>query len=65
MRTWGTVMLMMIVSGCVGSHSETAVLDRVRQLAADHAAALAQDGGPDSKATGRALLATLEAGAGW
>lgn len=55
-------MMLMIVSGCAGEVSETAVLDRLDPLVTKHAAALAGDDVPLMRRTGRDLIATYDAG---
>lgn len=58
-------MLMLTTSGCVaGPRSDSAVCARTEEPSKAHAAALVVDGGPQSKSTGRTLIATLDAGCG-
>ena len=56
---------MMILTGCVSLGPDSTVLARAEPLARTHAAALAGDDMDAMRATGRTLLATLAAGAGW
>lgn len=56
-------MLALMLTGCVTTPSETAVLERLAPLAAQHAAALAGDDISKMRETGRNLIATYEAGA--
>lgn len=56
---------MMILTGCVSLGPDNTVLARAEPLARTHAAALAGDDMDAMRATGRTLLATLAAGAGW
>ncbi|PQO23065.1 hypothetical protein C2I36_09810 [Rhodobacteraceae bacterium WD3A24] len=57
-------ILPLIASGCAGG----ALVDQrelcagTKELRPDHAAALAEDGGPRSVVTGRRLIATMDAG---
>jgi hypothetical protein len=65
MRTWATALLMLsVLSGCASLPTDTAV-DRLKPLAASHARALAGESMPAARETGLALLAGLEALAGW
>jgi uncharacterized protein YceK len=65
MRTLATALLMLsVLSGCASLPTDTAV-DRLKPLAASHARALAGDDMPAARETGLALLAGLEALAGW
>ena len=65
MRTLGLALLTLIaLSGCATSPSGTAV-DRLKAPAAAHARALAGEDMPKARETGLALLAALEAAAGW
>ena len=58
-------MLSLSVSGCLrGAVSESAVCDGTAQATTDHAAALAEDGGPRSIVTGAFLIRQLDAGCG-
>lgn len=54
----------MTLLGCVnvGSTSQSAVLDRLDPLVTAHAAALAEDDVAQMRRTGRALIATYDAG---
>lgn len=66
MRMLVALTLPMIVSGCFGAGTAPVESPPLCAGTADlrtrHAAALAEDGGPDSLSTGRALIATLDAG---
>jgi hypothetical protein len=55
---------MTLLSGCVNGASPVAVCDGSLALRADHAQALATDGGPLSQRTGVALISALDAGCG-
>jgi hypothetical protein len=57
-------ILMMTLSGCAAGVSGEAVCDGTRTARSAHAAALVVDGGPQSRSTGRALIARLDAGCG-
>lgn len=68
MRILALVILMMTLPGC-WSGAERAVesqplCDGTEQERSDHAAALARDGGPESRRTGRVLIARIDAGCG-
>lgn len=52
---------MLIVSGCATEVSDSAICAGTDRLRTTHAAALAEDGGPNSVTTGRRLIATLDA----
>lgn len=58
--------MLMLLSGCMNAASTSgpAICDGSHGLRTDHAAALAQDGGPLSMQTGAALIGTLDAGCG-
>ena len=65
MRTWALGLAMLTAfGGCASLPTDTAV-DRLKPLAASHARALAGDSMPAARETGLALLASLEALAGW
>ena len=55
-------ILPFFVTGCVSAVSERAICDGSARLRTDHAAALAQDGGPLSVVTGARLIRVLDAG---
>lgn len=61
---WAAAILLMIASGCATGASDSAMRDVLAPLMTEHAAALAEDGGPRSLATGRRLIATFDAMAG-
>lgn len=58
------VILMMILAGCATGRSGEAVCDGTEASRSAHAAALVADGGPQSRATGRTLIAQIDAGCG-
>ena len=66
MRILVLVMLTMTVSGCWRGASAPVesrpLCEGTDRLRTDHAAALAVDGGPRSVTTGRALIASIDAG---
>ena len=66
MRILALVMLTLIVSGCAfgpdAGPDEGAICDGTEHLRSEHAAALADDGGPQSVTTGRRLIAVIDAG---
>ncbi len=64
MRMLAMAILPMILSGCATGVSGEAVCDGTRASRSAHAAALVVDGGPQSRATGRALIARIDAGCG-
>ena len=65
MRTWVAALLTMTMcAGCATVPNGEAVCDRTRAARAAHAAALVVDGGPESRASGRALIALIDAGCG-
>lgn len=68
MRILAMAILMMMLAGCWSGAREPVesrpLCDGTEQLRTDHAAALAADGGPRSRSTGRALIATVDAGCG-
>lgn len=68
MRILGALSLPMILSGCFGAGIQAVESPPLCAGTADlrtrHAAALAEDGGAASLSTGRALIATLDAGCG-
>jgi len=59
MQMWAMLITALIASRCV---SAVVVCDGIAAERRDHAAALAEDGGPESVTTGRRLIAKLEAG---
>lgn len=56
--------LICFVGGCVnaGGNSGAAICDATDRARTEHAAALAQDGGPRSMVTGARLVAMIDAG---
>lgn len=64
MRISVTAILLTILSGCAAGVSGEAVCDGTRTARTAHASALVVDGGPQSRSTGRALIARLDAGCG-
>mgnify|MGYP001198557575 CR=1 FL=1 len=65
-RTLVLGMSMLIVSGCVSGSAPLVesrpLCEETADLRSNHAGALAEDGGPRSVSTGRALIATIDAG---
>ena len=65
---WTKLMLAMIplcfASSCVSVASGNAVCDGTEQARTEHAAALADDGGPLSLVTGARLIRLIDAGCG-
>lgn len=57
-----TMTLTFFVTGCVSGVSVSALCDGTREKRSDHAAALAEDGGPRSVVTGVNLIRSLDAG---
>jgi hypothetical protein len=55
-------MLTMIASGCVSGRTSEAICSRTEPQRTALAAALVADGGPQSMAAGRTLIATIDAG---
>ena len=55
-------MAIISTSGCASEVSQAAICDGSEKLRTDHAAALVEDGGPKSKASGVALIGTIDAG---
>lgn len=57
-------MLGMILTGCSAALpvESPPLCEGTADLRTQHAAALAEDGGPASRSTGRALIATMDAG---
>lgn len=65
MRTLAVVILTMTLSGCAtGAVNEAAICDGTAATRTAHAAALVVDAGAQSRATGRALIARLDAACG-
>lgn len=64
MRTCLAGILLLILAGCAEGPSREALCAGTEAARADHAAALVGDGGPKSRATGRTLIARLDAGCG-
>lgn len=58
------VILTTMLSGCVTGRSGEALCEGTEGARSAHAAALVVDGGPQSRATGRTLIARLDAGCG-
>lgn len=56
------LMLTLPVSGCVSVASGEAICDATEEARPEHAAALADDGGPLSMVTGARLIQLLDAG---
>lgn len=55
-------MLMLPVTGCVSGASGEAICDATETTRTEHAAALANDGGPLSVVTGARLIQLIDAG---
>jgi hypothetical protein len=65
MRLPMILALTMCASGCASvAPSPAAICDGTAVLRTDHAAALAQDGGPRSMETGARLIRVMDAGCG-
>lgn len=58
------VILTLMLTGCATGRSGEAVCDGTKASRTTHAAALVADGGPQSRATGRTLIAQIDAGCG-
>lgn len=56
------LMLMLPVTGCVSVASGNAICDGTKAARTEHAAALADDGGPLSLVTGARLIRLIDAG---
>ncbi len=56
------MIAMLFLSACGGSQSEMAVCVGTRDYRRAHAAALIEDGGPVSQASGAVLLSKIKAG---
>jgi len=61
MRWAACLMLTLPVLGCVNAASQNAICDGTQASRADHAAALAQDGGDLSLVTGSTLISQIDA----
>lgn len=59
-----TGILMLILSGCASGPSGEALCDGSAEARSALAAALVADGGPQSRAAGRTLIARIDAGCG-
>lgn len=64
MRMYLAAVSMLTLTGCVGAPATDAVCLRTESPRTALAAALVVDGGPQSKARGRDLIAMLDAGCG-
>lgn len=64
MRMCLGVILTMMLTGCFGGPVSEAVCDGTAASRTAHAAALVVDGGPQSRATGRTLIAQVDSGCG-
>lgn len=58
------VILMTMLSGCATGPASEALCEGTAGARTAHAAALVVDGGPQSRATGRTLIALLDSGCG-
>jgi hypothetical protein len=56
------LILMLPLNGCVNALNSNAICDGTAQSRTNHAAALAQDGGPNSLVTGALLIQQIDAG---
>lgn len=61
MKLAACLMLTLPVSGCVTGASDSAICDGTASSRADHAAALAEDGGDLSVLTGANLISQIDA----
>lgn len=63
---WCATAMATLLIGCgnAGNVSDLALCDGTAQATTDHAAALAEDGGPESVDTGAFLIRQLDAGCG-
>lgn len=64
MRTCLVAILAMILTGCASGRSDEALCEGTEADRTALAAALVVDGGPESRASGRTLIARLDAGCG-
>lgn len=64
MRSVACLMLTLPATGCVSVASGNALCDGTEAARTEHAAALADDGGPLSVVTGARLIQLLDAGCG-
>lgn len=64
MRMCLAAILTMILTGCAAGPAGEAVCAGTAVARTAHAAALVVDGGPQSRATGRTLIARIDAGCG-
>lgn len=63
MRMLAWAILLTILSGCLHAPvSVRALCAGTEELRTRHADALVEDGGPESRTSGRALIATIDAG---
>ena len=61
--TWGAVILMMTLAGCVRAPvAETVVLDALCRPMGELAGAVVDDGGPRSRRAARKVIAIYDAG---
>jgi len=58
------LMALMLISGCATVQNQSAICSGSAALRTAHAAALVADGGALSKASGAALIGTIDAGCG-
>lgn len=60
---WKLAMILMLLNaGCVSAVSDAAICDGTASARREHAAALADDGGPRSLVTGARLIKMIDAG---
>ena len=57
-------MLLLLLSGCANAVSDSGVCAGIDRAVTEHAAALAQDAGPQSLRTGDRLVRMIDAGCG-
>jgi hypothetical protein len=62
MKSLVGMILLCCVSGCANAVSSNAICDGTKVARTEHAAALADDGGPSSLVTGAQLIRLLDAG---
>ena len=62
MRPYLAVMMLTICAGCKIAVDDSVICKRSDHPRTVHAADLAQDGGPLSRASGRTLIAVIDAG---
>ncbi len=63
-KTYFCLPALMAMAACSVPLSAPAICDGTAEARTDHAAALVADAGPQSRATGRTLIALVDAGCG-